>query len=106
MIERASGQCPGVPLEELDRVAQVLRIMAHPHRLKALEVLRVRNGAPVHEVAALLELSPAATSQLLNQMRRVGLVGAKRRGREVWYEIADPRSVKVLDCICTGGGPA
>ncbi len=98
--------CPGIPLKELVRVAQVLKLLAHPHRLKILEILRGRKGAPVHEVAGLLGLPPAATSQHLNHMRRVGLVAAERAGREVWYRVADPRSVRVLDCICKGGAAA
>lgn len=87
-------------------MAGVLKLLAHPHRLKILEILRARDGVPVHEVAGRLELSPAATSQLLNQMRRVGLVGAEREGREVWYRIKDTRSVRVLDCVCRGGAVA
>ena len=98
--------CPGIPIEELARVAQVLRLLAHPHRLKILEILRSRKRAPVYEVAGTLGLPPAATSQHLNQMRRVGLVAAEREGREVWYRVGDPRSVAVLDCICKGGKAA
>lgn len=103
--DRSCG-CPGIPLEELARVAQVLKLLAHPHRLKILEILRARDGVPVHEVAGLVGLAPAATSQLLNQMKRVGLVGAERDRREVLYRITDPRSVRVLDCICRGGAAA
>jgi ArsR family transcriptional regulator len=98
--------CPGIPIEELIRVAQVLKLLAHPHRLKILEILRAGDGVPVHEVAERVGLPPAATSQLLNQMRRVGLVGAEREGRVVRYRIEDQRSVRVLDCICKGGTAA
>ncbi len=87
-------------------MAQVLRLLAHPHRLKILEILRYRDGVPVHEVAERVGLPPAATSQLLNQMRRIGLVRAEREGRVVRYQIADPRSVRVLDCICKEGTAA
>ena len=99
----ADSVCEGVPLADLARVAQMLRVLAHPHRLKVLEVLRARRGAPVHDVAALVGLPPAATSQLLNQMRRVGLLAGERHGREVWYTIADRRAVRILDCVCKGG---
>lgn len=106
MTREQTCGCPGIPLKELVRVAQVLRLLAHPHRLKILEILRAGKGTPVHEVAGRLGLSPAATSQHLNHMRRVGLVAAEREGREVRYRVADPRSVRVLDCICKGGAAA
>lgn len=97
------SECPDVSLEELGRVAEVLRLLAHPHRLRILQILRERSLAPVHEISSELGLAPAATSQHLNAMRRRGLVAAERAGKEVRYRVADPRSIRVLDCICKGG---
>jgi DNA-binding transcriptional ArsR family regulator len=88
----------GLSLELLERMAGVLRLLAHPHRLKIIELLE-RGAAPVHLIRGRLGLPHAATSQHLNQMKRIGLVRSERRGKEVWYAIADPRSVTILDCI-------
>jgi DNA-binding transcriptional ArsR family regulator len=41
-----------------------------------------------------------ALSQHLNHMKRAGLVQAERRGKEVWYSIADRRAITVLHCMC------
>jgi len=41
----------------------------------------------------------AALSQHLSQMRRAGLLTARRRGQEVWYAIADPHALTILNCI-------
>jgi ArsR family transcriptional regulator, zinc-responsive transcriptional repressor len=95
--------CEGIPLDQLVRQARMLKLLAHPHRLKILDILRGRGGLPVHELASRLGLPPAATSQLLNQMLRVGLLAAARAGREVRYRVADPRALRVLDCICKEG---
>jgi len=93
----------GLSVEMLGRMAQILRLLAHPDRLRIIEILE--NGAvPVHGVVDVLGLPQAATSQHLNQMKRVGLVGAERRGKEVWYTIADPRSLSILNCIRGKGG--
>ncbi|OQW97059.1 MAG: hypothetical protein BWK77_02730 [Verrucomicrobia bacterium A1] len=89
----------GLSIEFLARMAQVLKLLAHPHRLKIVEILEARDEAPVHEIVEQLALPQAACSQHLNQMRRVGLVAAERRGREMWYRIADQRSITILDCI-------
>ena len=99
---------PGeLTIEFLRRTAQVLRMLAHPHRLKIVEILEgCDEGVPVHEITARLGLPQASTSQHLNQMRRVGLVDCDRRGREVRYRIADDRSLSILDCIRKRRTPA
>ena len=87
-------------MEVLARMAGMLRLLAHPHRLKVIEILEGRkDGAPVHEISGRLRLSPAATSQHLNHMRRIGWVEAERKGREVRYRIADSRCLSILGCI-------
>lgn len=85
--------------ELLERAAGVLKLLAHPQRLKLVEFLEAQKEAPVHEIMAHLGLPQAVTSQHLNQMKRVGLVRSSRRGREVWYGIADPRCLRILNCI-------
>lgn len=92
--------------ERLGRMAQVLRLLAHPHRLKIVEILGGQDDAPVGRIAENLNLPPAATSQHLNLMRRVGLLEAERNGREVRYRIGDRRCLSILDCIRGKGDPA
>ena len=86
-------------IEFLERVASVLKLLAHPQRLKIVELLETAGAAPVHELEERLGLAQAATSQHLGQMKRVGLITAERRGKEVWYRLADPRCAAILDCI-------
>jgi len=77
----------------------MLRLLAHPHRLKIVETLERAGAAPVHELTARLRLPQAAVSGHLARMRAAGLVAAERRGREMRYRVADGRSVSVLNCI-------
>lgn len=86
-------------IEYLDRVARMLKLLAHPHRLKIVETLDIGGAMPVHGLMEKLGLPQAPTSQHLNLMRRAGLVEARRKGREVWYDIADRRCLGVLNCI-------
>jgi DNA-binding transcriptional ArsR family regulator len=102
MPRRKSGD--GLSREMLERMAQVLRLLAHPRRLRILEILETVEAAPVHAVVGDLGLPQGATSQHLNQMRRAGLIEAERRGKEVWYRIADRRCISILDCIRGKGG--
>lgn len=83
----------------LERMADTLKLLAHVHRLKIVEVLERAGELPVFEITDQLELPQAVTSQHLNAMKRAGLLNANRRGKEVWYSIADPRALTILDCI-------
>lgn len=97
---KTKGSGPGeLSAELLERMAGVLRVLAHPHRLRMIEILQREGTAPVHLVMTRLGLPQATISQHLNQMRRAGLVRAARRGKEVWYSIAEPSSLTILDCI-------
>lgn len=88
-----------LPVELLERMAAVLRVLAHPHRLKIVEVLEREAEATVSTIQAALGLPQSATSQHLGHMKRVGLLASRRRGKEVWYAIADRRALTILDCI-------
>lgn len=88
-----------LPIDLLSRLADTLKLLAHPQRLKIVDILQREEEAPVHELTHQLGLAQAATSHHLNRMRRVGLVASERRGKEVWYRIADPKALKILDCV-------
>ena len=88
-----------LPVALLERMAQVLRVLAHPHRLQVVELLERTGTAPVSRIQVALGLPQSVTSQHLGQMKRVGLVRAERRGKEVWYAIDDHRALTILGCI-------
>jgi DNA-binding transcriptional ArsR family regulator len=99
-VSKSHGAAVGeLTIAHLERVARMLRLLAHSHRLKIVEALDVGGAQPVFELMGKIGLPQAATSQHLNLMRRAGLVEAERRGREIWYDIADRRCLGVLNCI-------
>lgn len=95
-----------LPVALLERMAITLRVLAHPHRLKIIELLEAEQAAPVSRIQDAIKLPQAATSQHLNHMKRVGLLASERRGKEVWYAIADRRAITILGCIRKNHGDA
>jgi len=95
-----------LPVELLERMASVLRVLAHPSRLKIIEMLELEKHAPVSRIQTNLGLPQAVTSQHLGHMKRVGLLSATRQGKEVWYSIADRRALTILNCIRKNHGGA
>jgi DNA-binding transcriptional ArsR family regulator len=93
------GKKAGLPIELLARMAERLGALAHPQRLKLLELLETDGDTAVRELVAATGLPQATVSHHLGLMRRGGLLAAERRGREVRYRVADPDAVTILDCI-------
>ncbi len=80
-------------------MAEALQALAHADRLRILDVLDRKGSLPVHELVRVTALGQAVISGHLARMRRAGLVRADRKSREVWYAIANPHAVTILDCI-------
>lgn len=88
-----------LPLPFVARMADVLRVLAHAYRLRVVECLEAGGPAPVHRIAEQLGGTQGALSQHLGRMRSAGIIKAERRGKEVWYAIANPDSVTILACM-------
>ena len=84
----------------LERAAETLKMLAHPQRLRIIEILEREQEVPVYALIEETGFPQAVVSQHLNQMRRIGLLTARRQGKEMWYSITDPRALSILNCIC------
>lgn len=86
--------------EAVGQAAEMLKTLAHPARLRIVDVLNTAGALPVCEITGYLGIAQSATSQHLTHMRRVGLLKTERHGKEVWYSIANDRPIALLNCIC------
>lgn len=94
----------GLSVTCLRRAARILRLLAHPDRLKIIEWIGREGVLPVHALTERLRLPQAAVSGHLARLRALGLVRAERCGREVRYRIGDRRAIAVLNCVRRGSG--
>lgn len=80
----------GRPLagDEAEELAETLRALASPGRLRLLTEL-VHGERSVEQLAAAAELSLSATSHHLRLLRSLRLVRARRDGRRVIYTLHD-----------------
>ena len=74
---------------ELNTAVQHLGALAHDTRLSIFRLLVRRGslGLPAGEIASRLEIAPPNASFHLAELTRVGLIGAKRDGRNVIYSV-------------------
>ena len=82
------------PLYEIK--AGLFKGLAHPIRIRILEVLSAAAEVSVAEILAETELEASHLSQHLAVLRRNRLVLAERRGSLVFYRLAYPQVAELL----------
>ena len=85
-------------LEALGQAAECLRLLAHPHRLRMIQML-LQGDYTVGELAEACELPTAMASEHLRLMQRCGLLSSEKQGRKVFYRVAEPHLKSILKCI-------
>lgn len=87
----------------------LLRTLAHEDRLLLLCKLSAEELC-VSELEEQLEIHQPSLSQQLGVLRREGLVTTRRDGKHIYYRIADPRALTLLQSLyslyCTDQGVA
>ena len=76
--------------------AQFFRALAHPIRIKILEIL-VRGGRTVQELQEALTLGQPIVSQQLAVLRNQNIVSTQKEGLSVRYTLRDPLIGELLE---------
>jgi len=85
-------------LETLGQAAECLRTLAHPHRLRMVQML-LQGDYTVSELAEACELPSAMASEHLRLMQRCGFLTSEKDGRRVYYRVIEPHLKNILQCI-------
>lgn len=109
MVDASSQPCRPprlMSLEALGRAAECLRTLAHPHRLRIVELL-LGGRYTVGELAESCGIPSHMASEHLRLMQRCGFLSLEKAGRRAYYSIAEPHLASIMSCIEErfGGGP-
>lgn len=85
-------------LEALGQAAECLRVLAHPVRLRMVQLL-LHGRYTVGEIAQDCEVPENVASEHLRLMQRCGFFASQREGRKVYYEVAEPHLEDIIRCI-------
>jgi DNA-binding transcriptional ArsR family regulator len=98
MPQKRSRLAAGEPIADALQTfkAQFFRALAHPTRIRMLEIL-VRGGRTVQELQEALTLDQPIVSQQLAVLRNQGIVSAQKEGSSVRYTLRDPLVGALLD---------
>lgn len=102
-MSEAVARLPSEGVSELQdsahSAALMLKLLASEQRLLLLCRL-VEGEASVGALAEHAKLAQSAASQHLAKMRAEGLVATRREAQTIYYRLADPAAMRVLDTLC------
>lgn len=78
--------------------AKLVKSLAHPSRLEIIHLLR-SHSLTVGQITKMLGARQAYTSQHLLVLKHAQVVRAHRDGKEIYYQVADPRLLKACDAL-------
>ncbi|MCA9196477.1 MAG: winged helix-turn-helix transcriptional regulator [Planctomycetales bacterium] len=85
-------------LEALTHAADCLRTLAHPVRIRMVQLL-LQGRYTVGEIAEDCGIAENQASEHLRLMQRCGFLSSQREGRCVYYQIAEPHLEQIVSCI-------
>lgn len=89
---------PLTSLAALEQAAECLRVLAHPHRLRMVQML-LRGRYSVGELAEACEIPSPMASEHLRLMQRCQFLTSVREGRFIYYEIVEQHLASIMKCV-------
>lgn len=85
--------------EKLERIAYILKTIAHPVRLGIIHLLEQHARLSVTEICESLDTEQSLTSHHLQNMRLKGLLSVKRDGRSMLYSLKERDVSLIIECL-------
>src|SRR4249920_3100826 len=85
-------------LGALEEAAECLKTLAHPHRLRMIQML-LRGRYTVGELAEACGIPSHMASEHLRLMQHCRLLRSEKEGRKAYYQIAEPHLANIMACV-------
>ncbi|MCD6520148.1 MAG: helix-turn-helix transcriptional regulator [Anaerolineae bacterium] len=87
-------------------LVDLIKTLAHPFRLRILDILAKEETCVCHLAAALGQRQPYISQQLMI-LREAGIVRARREGTLIFYRLVDERILRIIEyarqILCSKG---
>jgi DNA-binding transcriptional ArsR family regulator len=84
---------------KIERVANLLKVIAHPLRLGIVHLLDQHPRLSVSEICEMLDSEQSLTSHHLQTMRLKGILSVQREGRSMYYSLARTDVSRIIECV-------
>ncbi|PSR13832.1 MAG: transcriptional regulator [Bacteroidetes bacterium] len=85
--------------EKLERIAFILKVVAHPLRLGIVHILEQYPELSVSDICTMLGSEQSLTSHHLLNMKRSGLLSSRRDGRSIRYALKERDVSLIIECL-------
>jgi ArsR family transcriptional regulator, zinc-responsive transcriptional repressor len=85
-------------LESLQEAAECLRTLAHPVRLRMVQMM-LQGEFTVGDLAEACEIASHMASEHLRMMQHCGFLTRRQEGRRTYYQVAEPAVGRIMKCI-------
>ncbi|HKK89684.1 MAG TPA: metalloregulator ArsR/SmtB family transcription factor [Saprospiraceae bacterium] len=85
--------------QKLERIAYILKTVAHPLRLGIIHLLEQFPRLSVTEICQKLDAEQSLVSHHLQNMRIKGLLSSKKDGRKVLYTLKERDVSLIIECL-------
>lgn len=85
--------------EKLERIAFILKTVAHPLRLGIIHLLEQHARLSVNEICEALDSEQSLISHHLQNMKIKGILSVKRDGRSMLYSLKERDVSLIIECL-------
>jgi ArsR family transcriptional regulator len=85
--------------QKLERIAFILKTVAHPLRLGIVHLLEQHPRLSVTEIHTALDSDQSLVSHHLQTMRLKGILSVKREGRSMLYSLKERDVSLIIECL-------
>lgn len=86
-------------VEKLERIAFILKTIAHPIRLGIVHLLEQHPRLSVSNICEMLGTEQSLTSHHLSNMKDKGILSVKREGRSMLYSLKEKDVSLIIECL-------
>jgi DNA-binding transcriptional ArsR family regulator len=90
---------PFAERSQFEARARVLKALANPSRLILIDAL-AQGEKCVADLTALVGSDMSTVSRHLSVLKSAGIVGDRRQGLQIYYNLKMPCVLRFFDCIC------
>lgn len=98
-METKTGLLNEETADKLERIAAILKTVAHPLRLGIVHLLEQHPELAVSDICERLGSEQSLTSHHLQTMRLKGILADRRKGRSVFYTLKERDVSLIIECL-------
>ena len=99
ILENSAVEINQQEAEKLERIAYILKTVAHPTRLGIIHLLEQHTRLSVTDISEKLGIEQSLMSHHLQNMKLKGILSAKKEGRSVLYSLKERDVSLIIECL-------